>query len=75
MKATHHKQLALLQAQLNAARMSAMETQKSVTNGAGPGEAILPFLNSCAKELEDTARLIRATADAAAAPSDQSCSG
>jgi len=75
MTATHHKQLALLQAQLNAARMSALQTQKSVTHGAGQKEAILPFLNSCAQELEETARLIRATADAAAHPADQSCSG
>ncbi len=75
MTATQHKQLALLQAQLNAARLSALQTQKSVTNGSGHDEAILPFLDSCAQELEETARMIRATADAAAIPQTQSCAG
>jgi|GEM_PF-2753643 len=66
------KQLALLQAQLSAARISAQETGKSISYGSD--QTILPFLHSCAKDLEETARLIRASADAAAAPTPSGCS-
>ncbi len=63
------KQLALLKARLNAARISAMETHKSVTSGQTSEDlSILPFLDTCARELEEAAHMIRAAADAAAAP-------
>lgn len=74
MTAVTSKQLALLKAQLNAARMSAMETHKSLTNGEN-SQNILPFLDTCARELEETAQLIRAAADATAMPAPAGCSG
>ena len=75
MTAISAKQLALLQAQLNAARMSALETHKTVSAGsAQSAQSILPFLDTCAKELEETAQLIRDAADAAAHPVAQGCS-
>lgn len=62
-------QLALLRARLNAARMSAVETHKSVTGTqAATAHDLLPFLDSCARELEEAARVMRAAADAAATP-------
>jgi len=70
------KQLALLKAQLNAARISAIETHKSVSgNSMQDAQKILPFLDVCARELEETAQLIRAAADAAATPQTSGCSG
>lgn len=73
MTAASPNQLALLQAQLNAARLSALETHKTVASGKD--QTILPFLQSCADELEETAQLIRAAADAAARPVSSGCSG
>lgn len=76
MSSVSPKQLALLKAQLNAARISALETHKTVAgSGALTAQNILPFLDNCARELEETAQLIRATADAAAAPAHSGCSG
>lgn len=61
------KQLALLKARLTAARMSAIEAHKSVSGGdANSARDMLPFLDNCARELEETARVMRAAADAAA---------
>lgn len=59
MTANTATELALLKARLNAARLSAEEAQKTI---AGRKE-FLPFLESCAREMEQTAQLIRAVAD------------
>ncbi len=70
------KRLALLRAQLNAARVSALETRKSMAGiPAANGHEILPFLDTCAREMEETAQLIRSAADSVAIQSAPGCSG
>ena len=68
--------LALLRARLNATRLSAQEAHRTVTGqSTSNAHDLLPFLDACAREMEETAALIRAAADAAAHPAQQGCSG
>lgn len=62
MSAITANELALLKARLNAAKISAAQAHKSI---AGRQE-LLPFLETCAREMEEAAQLIRAAAEHAA---------
>jgi len=68
--------LALLRARMNAARLTAAQTHKTIANGdQHTNNNLLPILDSCARELEEAAQLLRAAADAAAQPNQFTCSG
>lgn len=68
--------LALLRARMNAARLSAAQTHKTIANSDHYSKGdLLPFLDTCARELEEAAQLMRAAADAAAHPVRIDCSG